>query len=154
MLSSTTTTSTCNLKHCNALATHAVTWAHSSPTDPTPFTANYCEHHAHEKHRTGGGEPVPLDVELPACPDWCQGGHGAAHDDGGGGWSVTHVHRTSAADARFVVQVEQHHPLNREPMPVGVYVRDAEGDDVSAVEARAMAAALVEAAAIAEAVTR
>lgn len=55
----------CRVKRCDAPATHAVTWAKSSPIDPEPFTANYCEAHARQKATTSErvnpttGEAVP-----------------------------------------------------------------------------------------------
>lgn len=49
----TNTPETCRVLRCKAIATHAVTWPQSSPIDPTPFSANYCERHAVDKSDAG-----------------------------------------------------------------------------------------------------
>ncbi len=135
----------CSCLRCDEPAAQAVTFAYSSPIDPTPLTRAYCARHAGQKVTTPGATSVP----LPACPSWCQGEH-APVAEGDDVPTVGHRHQTSGAEEPYLVSVEQYAPLTGQQRPAGVYVQDPHGDDLTAAQARAMAAALVEAACIAD----
>lgn len=79
-------------------------------------------------------------MNATTCPVWCAGDYIDA--DG----CIVHRHETSADESAYLVRVEQY----ADAAP-GVYVRDANGDDLTPEEALAMARALQHAAALVEA---